>query len=499
MLMKKNKIPLCILLLLFPALLIGCSAKPPASRLKKSSAAETRTSIVNLKFPVITGGMVPKNLTNVQNTLNTYLEERAGIHILFDPVEISSLEDYYLVQKSRTDSPDFITLLPAESLLSKMVQNDLVLPLDDLIAEYGKDLPETAGEVLPMGQLNNIQYMIPQVKSSYAIGTGIEFNKELVKKYQIDIQSIKTLDDLEPYLAMLQKEEPDVIPLAGTPGSTGFTSLLSKYDNLTDTLGVLDLSQSENLTVVNWYETEEFMTLAKRMRRWYQKGYIYKDALLLQKTSTELASEGKAFCLISTYMPRADEGTSVEGDGALVEAQLEEMPQILTSYQVGLEGICISSNCQHPEKAMEFINLLYTDPYIVNLIEYGIEDEDYTITKDQLIDRGNIPFLIYGQPLNQKLRSNTVEDGMDYAEKCVQYDQNTISSPALGFVFDETPVSQEVALCQAVVDYYYAAIDCGCVDPETEIPVFIKSLKSAGIDKIIAEKQRQLNEWEAEQ
>ncbi len=38
-------------------------------------------------------------------------------------------------------------------------------------------------------------------------------------------------------------------------------------------------------------------------------------------------------------------------------------------------------------------------------------------------------------------------------------------------------------------------IDCGCVDPETEIPRMIAALKEAGIDKIVAEKQRQLDEW----
>lgn len=513
--MKIRKHPLCILILLLALITSGCAkstdtqvktsettdAAATSDRADTSDSAVTgnASSFVRLRLPLVTGGMVPTNLAHVQEALNSYLAEKSDIQITFEPVELDSLFDYYLIHKSKTDGPDFLTLLPGTSQLSAIVHADLVLPLDELLETKGQDLLEIAGDVLPIGQLNHTQYMIPQVKTTYCIGSSIEFNKALVKKYGIDLSTIKTLDDLEPYLALIHENEPDVIPISGTPGSTGFTSLLSNFDNLTDNLGVLDFNEDFNLNVVNWYETDSFMALAKRMHKWYQKGYIYKDVLLLQKTATELVSEGKAFCLISTYMPRADEGTDLNSEGALVEVRLQDIPQILGSNQMGLEGICISSNCQHPEKAMEFLNLLYTDRYIVNLIEYGLKGENYTLTPDGLIDRGNVPFLIYGQPLNQKLRINTVEDGKYYEEKCASYEENTVESPALGFVFDEAPVLKEVGLCQAVIDHYFSAIDCGCVDPETEIPVFVSELKAAGIDTIIAEKQRQLDEWKQRQ
>jgi len=37
----------------------------------------------------------------------------------------------------------------------------------------------------------------------------------------------------------------------------------------------------------------------------------------------------------------------------------------------------------------------------------------------------------------------------------------------------------------------------GSVDPESKLPEFIEKLKVAGIDKIIEEKQNQLDEWVA--
>ena len=61
--------------------------------------------------------------------------------------------------------------------------------------------------------------------------------------------------------------------------------------------------------------------------------------------------------------------------------------------------------------------------------------------------------------------------------------------------FDSTPVKNEVAACTNVVNEFSISITSGLVDPETTIPEFVKKLEASGIDKIIAEKQSQLNEW----
>ena len=35
----------------------------------------------------------------------------------------------------------------------------------------------------------------------------------------------------------------------------------------------------------------------------------------------------------------------------------------------------------------------------------------------------------------------------------------------------------------------------GAINPETELPAFIEKLEKSGINEILAEKQRQLDEW----
>ena len=67
----------------------------------------------------------------------------------------------------------------------------------------------------------------------------------------------------------------------------------------------------------------------------------------------------------------------------------------------------------------------------------------------------------------------------------------------LGFSFDIEPVQTELSSCQAVVDEYLGPIARGSVDVDTELPKFLEKLEAAGVDKVIAEAQRQINEWKA--
>lgn len=492
---KRTVLRLVSALLLLALLCCGCGA---ANDEAAQGSAETDSAAYDeLVFPLIVSGETPEHLDEVEDALNAYVTPKIDAVIRFEPVELSTLEDFYLRQPMSSRKVDFICLLPAETQLFALVDAGLLRPLDELLPTYAPHAQEAAADVLEVGQMNGVQYLIPQVKDTYTMGTSIEYNAALVEKYQLDISSVRAITELEPLLAIIHENEPDVIPFTSSSAATGYTQLLSGYDNLIDTLGVLNLRAEDSLTVADWYETDEFMALCQLMHKWYQAGYIAPDTLTTQTSGAQLVASGQAFCSISTIMPTGDYGADTGSGSAVVEVQLTDQPQLLTSYQAGLESIGISSYCEAPEKAMRFLDLLYSDAYVVNLLQYGIEGENYTRTKDGLIDNGGDYFLLFGQPSNQTLRAPSTDDGTDYAEKYAAYAQRDTVSPAFGFVFDQSAVSREISLCKAVVEQYYPVIDCGCVDPEIEIPKFVQALKNAGIDKILAEKQRQLDAWQA--
>ena len=71
---------------------------------------------------------------------------------------------------------------------------------------------------------------------------------------------------------------------------------------------------------------------------------------------------------------------------------------------------------------------------------------------------------------------------------------------ALGYSFEITDeVSSKYSAVTSVIAQYTPIISAGAVDPEQSLAEFNKALQDAGIDDIIAENQRQLDEWLAQQ
>lgn len=81
------------------------------------------------------------------------------------------------------------------------------------------------------------------------------------------------------------------------------------------------------------------------------------------------------------------------------------------------------------------------------------------------------------------------------------YDLNTTSPPsaAMGFNFNAESVKTELANVAAVTGELVSPLASGQVDPATALPDYIERLNQAGIQTVIEECQRQLNEWVAKQ
>ena len=83
----------------------------------------------------------------------------------------------------------------------------------------------------------------------------------------------------------------------------------------------------------------------------------------------------------------------------------------------------------------------------------------------------------------------------DAYELLQEDNKNAIKSTALGFTPDFSPVSDQYAACANVIAQYYVPLINAVVDIDETLPVFQQALRDAGIEDIIAEEQRQFDEW----
>lgn len=101
---------------------------------------------------------------------------------------------------------------------------------------------------------------------------------------------------------------------------------------------------------------------------------------------------------------------------------------------------------------------------------------------------------VCGSQFNQFILEGASEDTL----KVMKEDNQTAGrSKAFGFTFDSSTVKTQYTAVNNVIDQYLPGLRCGSLDPETELSKFQQSLKDAGIDEIIAEKQKQLDAWSA--
>ena len=73
--------------------------------------------------------------------------------------------------------------------------------------------------------------------------------------------------------------------------------------------------------------------------------------------------------------------------------------------------------------------------------------------------------------------------------------KNAVYSPLMGFTPDRTPIQNEIAQISTVAKPYCDPVEKGLVDPVAGLKDCQDKLKEAGIDKVVAEIQRQVDEW----
>ena len=193
--------------------------------------------------------------------------------------------------------------------------------------------------------------------------------------------------------------------------------------------------------------------------------------------------------------------TGIKSDAVIVN------PAFTNTQQVGAIIQSIPTTCENPEKVLEFLNLLYTDADVYNALVWGVEGTHYAHVD------GSDTWITYPEGVSADTSGYTLSatyafgnrylsyiwntDPENLNEKFKEFNDSAIKSNALGFVFDPSNVKTEVAAVQAVFDQYRLPLENGVVDPDENLPKFIQALKDAGIDTVIAEKQKQLDEWAA--
>jgi len=378
------------------------------------------------------------------------------------------------------------------------VSKGAFLPLNDLLAQYGQDIIASLDPlILQSAQIDGINYGIPSNKEFAAQG-GIVYRKDIAEQLNLDMESVQSLMDLEPIYAVIKKEMPAITPLFIKYGENFNSHYMNNYDALGDTSIPGYILKDDTSTIVKpLYEIDRYIDNLYLARSFYQKGYINMDAATTQMMVSDALASNEYFSIISPLKPGKAEELGVQTDLAGKLGQVAINQKSLATSETTGSMLAISSTSRHPELAMQLINMLHTDRYLNNLLNFGIEGVHYEKLADNVITMTEATSR-YSPGANWMLGNQFInylwdtEDPQKW-EQFRDFNEGAVVSPGLGFVFDGNEVKSEVAAVVNVDKQYLIALESGSVDPEAVLPEYIKKLGIAGIDKIIQAKQTQFN------
>lgn len=392
--------------------------------------------------------------------------------------------------------------------LSALVGSDILLDMNEknLLQNRGQKLIELKSDTLQAGNVNGRQLAVP-AKTFNAVGKGILYNKTMAEACGIEIPEKITFDELNDILYAVHDANPDVMAFfSGTGENLYLTWLqsLETFGNLASYGVVLDAKTDP--TVVNLFETDLYKDYCLQAFHWTQDGIQPGDP-----TDTNTAQDyfyaQNLFCVVGDINPStlADWGSRAANSGFELDSAMLVDPVIInssvTEYMWG-----IATNCQRPDKAMDFLNLLYSNEEIANILKYGIEGVNYDFAEGSetvVVPNGSYEPMFYsgGDEHNMLIKSPAKED---YLEQWQAMEESASMSLLCNYMFDDSAYQTESSVILSTIKEYVPRLSNGMCESEEAtlalIDEFVERLKAAGIDDVIAGNQEQINAYlEAQQ
>lgn len=498
--MKKRVLSAFLALTMAASVAAGCGNSSGGEE-NASSSSDTSTSqeVIDLKMCMYSFGTNVNDSDMVVERINEYIEPLIGVNIEIEWISVADWSNQINLKLSAGEQIDLLAVFGTsiDSLYTKGGMTEL----NDLIESYGSGITEVIdSEYLQAGYINGSLYTIPSIQF-WGKNMAFYYRTDIAEKYSLDFSGVETLEDLEQIFETIHASEPDLYCIAAN-GPT-YTLLQDfGWDTLGDDYGVL-MNPEESLTVENLFESEEYAQMVQIMYDWYQKGYVQVDAATTTDDIPTIFSTGKAFGTFGNVDPTtiANGKTSMGYDMDYVILS----DPLATTSTVQTANWCIPSTTVNAQKAMEFLNLLYTDATLQNLLNYGIEGQHYQVTDSEqgiisFLDGQDFSTTTYYPSIVALSGNSTIAyiwdtDPVTIREDKISNIDESRKSKALGFTFDSSSVINELTALETVEAKYRKGLESGSLDPSTELPKFIEELKNAGIEKVIEAKQAQLDEW----
>lgn len=508
LLSKRNRrlAAFCIIGLLCLFLTTACSSNGEMNQDSQSSMDRESAEHIIITVQTLENSRM-EDLDLVIEAVNNITVPEIGVFVDVRLVDAIDAFSQYPLWISNGESIDLMILNYQD--ITTYIGKGMLIPLDDLLQEYGADIRyimETDGYMLTEGSIvKGEAYGVANVPAAVGGGGGIWVPERVLEEggLSYDKNHIYSLDELTEYFSAWKTLYPEKYPLGQITSGNAYSTLpyyVKNMDSLGGDMITGVLIEEGSTEIVNLFESDNYYEYLEYLRKWYLAGYIYPDAAITDTGIIEFIKSG----VVMSYPLSSIPGMGMDeafGENIVCMRTTE----VMNSAQYSKSGfwvIPITSNS--PEAAMKFLNMMFLDTRICNLISWGIEGEHYVIADEESgmitypegLSSSTVGYLnpmgLYGD-----YRKSYFQGFPKLREEYQEYSSEALNNPfgIRGIVYSTENVNKQILAVQKVVEKYVPILESGSVDLDVYYPVFIKELKTAGMDEIIIDKQRQLDEW----
>ncbi len=344
------------------------------------------------------------------------------------------------------------------------------------------------------------------------VGYAILFRDDLRTKYDLD--PVTDITTLEAYFDAIAQNEKGIYPYAITQHNDLLKIIL--FNNAHD---IISIQGSETVDYfcykyepgkaitsadISWIpDTPEYLEYATKMKEWADKGYWSKNAIADTSAVRDAFENGTSASFVQNVGTLGVSAKTLESKGMTPEAA-DIYPDAYRFFGLYTgDGIAVAANSKNPERALMLLDKLKMDKEYFELMRFGVEGVHWTAVGDtqySIDDPDAQQRYIFGgtswgikNVMYERTRVDQFKTTTDIYER---WKADGVQSPTVEFVFDTSSIQNEMTNLTNLRAKHMYLIDLGLAgDPEAAIAAYTKAAKTAGLDKIMAELARQLDEY----
>ena len=514
--MKKRILSLILVLAMALGMLAGCSSTPAATEATKAPAAapaddsnapaETEAAPAldtseQVEIVMYYLGTEPAGQQVIWDKLNEMLLEKLNCTLKVNFIAFADYPNKYPLLFSSGEEFD-IAYTASWLNYASLAQRGAFMPLDELWPTYAPNNYALASETAKkQAKLNGVTYCIPSLNRTYS-AYGPIWRGDLAAEMGFDKQ-LDSFENVEEFCDLIKANHPEMTPISIYSMGSEIDDCYMYYNKMYPLNGAqgsflwIDPSQ-DNPTVTTYYQYEKTPEFLEMMGRWNEKGFYPKSAL--SDTDSAKFKNGAAAMLfhnVDSWVSQAI--TSPEWNVGYCNFAND-----ISNLSFTQDAMVISNTSKHPERALALWDYLTTDEEAFTLFYYGIEGVSFSLNdKDEItmIDTDNYTTSSMWAVRNSNFLKNSVGTPASYDEMKAQWDaqidDNKGAQKYRSFVLDTSAIETEWTACVNVHQQYWWPLELGYTDAVSGLAEYQKMMEAAGINTVIEEIQRQVDEYVA--